>query len=124
MSDPIDSLKFLGAVALFLTAGTGIYRCSTYKETDNVTIKDMTINPGKNSSGFLVMTDKGVFANKDDWFHGKFDAADMQNSLEIGKTYNMQHAGKRIPLFSAFPNIIVANEVEKKDTVKIKALTP
>ena len=54
-------------------------------------IKDkerITTGSGKDiSSKFIIYTENEVFENTDSWLFVKFNSADYQNKLEVGKTY-------------------------------------
>ena len=47
-----------------------------------------------------------TFTLNDSFWHGSWDTADLYANLVIGQTYTFRATGWRIPLFSAFPNII------------------
>lgn len=75
------------------------------KEELTVTVDDKWIKVDKNSSIYLVSTDKGVYKISDLLFIGKFNSSDIYSHLEIGKTYNIITTGYRIPFFSWYKNI-------------------
>lgn len=47
-----------------------------------------------------------VLENRDEIVHGKFNSADVQNNLIVGEKYRFRVSGWRIPVLSAFRNII------------------
>lgn len=49
-----------------------------------------------------------VFQNKDALWWWKWDSADVQQELEIGKSYRLTVIGWRVPFLSWFRNIVVA----------------
>ena len=79
-------------------------------ETVEITIKDkerITTGSGENiSSKFIVYTENEVFENTDSWLFFKFNSADYQNKLEVGKTYEVKVAGWRIPFLSVYRNVV------------------
>jgi len=96
----------LAAVLLFC------YQTAYYisSETVEISIKDkerITTGSGKDISGkFIIYTENEVFENTDNWLFVKFNSADFQNKLEVGKTYKVKVAGWRIPLLSMYRNVI------------------
>jgi hypothetical protein len=53
-----------------------------------------------------------TFTLNDSFWHGSWDTADLYANLVIGQTYTFRATGWRIPLFSAFPNIIEITSVQ------------
>jgi len=74
-----------------------------------ITINDKSINT-QGGEGYLVFTDKGVFANRDSVMWWKWNTSDIQNQLEIGETYEVHYHWFRVPLFSWYKNILTAKE--------------
>lgn len=100
---------FIVLSIIFLVASYSVaYYFST--ETIEVVIKDkerITTGNGENiKSKFIVYTKDEVFENTDSWLFFKFNSADFQNKLEIGKTYKVKVAGWRVPFLSMYRNII------------------
>jgi len=100
---------FIVLSIIFLAASYSVaYYFST--ETIQVVIKDkerITTGNGENiKSKFIVYTKDEVFENTDSWLFFKFNSADFQNKLEIGKTYKVKVAGWRVPFLSMYRNII------------------
>jgi len=91
-----------------LSFAINIYYYSN-KETITFTVKDKQIKMrgvGKDSEDvYMIYTDKGVFENTDDIFLGKWNSSDIQNDLEIGKTYKADVYGWRIQFLSTYKNI-------------------
>jgi hypothetical protein len=106
-------LKWSIASIVALTFAINIYYYSN-KETITFTVKDKQIKMrgvGKDSEDvYMVYTDKGVFENTDDIFLGKWNSSDIQNDLEVGKTYKVEVYGWRIQFLSTYKNI---SNVEK-----------
>lgn len=78
-------------------------------ESIDITIRDkerITTGVGENiSSKFIIYTEGEVFENTDSFIFFKFNSADFQNTLEVGKTYEVEVAGWRIPVLSYYRNI-------------------
>jgi hypothetical protein len=91
-----------------LSFAINIYYYSN-KETITFTVKDKQIKmrgSGENKEDvYMIYTDKGVFENTDDIFLGKWNSSDIQNDLEIGKTYKADVYGWRIQFLSTYKNI-------------------
>lgn len=47
-----------------------------------------------------------VFQVSDNWFAGQFASADTYAKIEVGKTYDFETRGMRIPILSSFENIV------------------
>lgn len=47
-----------------------------------------------------------VFSVSDNWFVGQFASADTYAKIEIGKTYDFETRGMRVPVLSSFENIV------------------
>jgi len=56
---------------------------------------------------------KVILQNRDSWWWGKFDSADVQYRMEVGKEYRLTVTGWRIPLLSMFQNIVKVEEIPK-----------
>lgn len=67
-----------------------------------VTDKERVTGEG---SKYLIFTNKGVFEITDQLFFGKFNSSDIYGSIKKDSTYIIKVHGKRIPLFSMYPNI-------------------
>lgn len=79
-------------------------------ETVDITVKDkerITIGNSENiSSKFIIYSKNEVFENTDSWLFFKFNSADYQNKLEVGRTYKVKVAGWRIPFLSMYRNVV------------------
>ena len=79
-------------------------------EIIEITIKDkerITTGSGENiSSKFIIYEQSEVFENTDAWLFFKFNSADVQNELTVGKTYKVKVVGWRIQFLSWYRNII------------------
>jgi|SRR3989339_1170925 len=63
----------------------------------------------KNDSGKVR-----VFENSDSLLEWKWNSSDIQAELEVGKKYDIKAYGWRIPMFSAYENIINAKPHSKQ----------
>lgn len=103
----IIAMVFLGVFLLSVMSG-----CSYISAREvTATVKDKERIVKGDDSYYLVFTDKGVFQNSDITIRFKFRSSDLQGKLEKGKTYKFLICGWRIPIGSAYPNIIRAEEV-------------
>lgn len=100
----------IGIIGLFAISPMIAYMTD---ETITVTVKDkerVVTGSGQSiASKFLVYTDQEVFENTDTVWYWKFDSADVQNSLEVGQTYQVRVYGFRVPFLSWFRNIESVN---------------
>lgn len=81
---------------------------------NNVTVIDKSYSG--ESDGYLVWVEDeyGVqyeLQNEDILLKGKFNSSTIQGKLKEGEKYNIKTVGWRIPLFSAYPNIIEYEKV-------------
>lgn len=65
------------------------------------TVRDTYMVFTKNENGKVR-----VFENSDSPLEWKWNSSDIQAELEVGKRYDIKAYGWRIPLFSAYENII------------------
>lgn len=80
----------------------------------NVTVVDKSYSG--ESDGYLVWVEdeNGVqyeLQNEDILLKGKFNSSTIQGKLKEGEKYNITTVGWRIPLFSAYPNIVEYEKV-------------
>jgi len=98
------------AVILLSSYPTAYYLSS---ETIEITVTDkerITVGSGEKVAGkFIVYCQNEVFENTDSWLFLKFNSADDQNRLEVGKTYKVKVAGWRIPFLSMYRNVFSLN---------------
>lgn len=82
----------------------------------NVQVRDCTIkdkyavSKSDEATKYRVETSCGVMEVQDTLLRMKFDSADRYASLDEGKNYELTTIGYRIPVLSAFPNIIEIKE--------------
>lgn len=63
-----------------------------------------------------------VFKNEDTWYYFKFNSSDVYAELEVGKTYEFDVYGLRIPFFSSYQNIIKVKEVYVEQQSRAEAV--
>jgi len=66
----------------------------------------------KDSSKYLVFTEKEVFENTDALFRLKFDSSDLYAKLNEGGKYTCDVYGWRISFFSMYRNLVSCTEVK------------
>ncbi|MFD0933129.1 DUF1523 family protein [Psychroflexus salinarum] len=86
-------------VSYYLSSETIETRVSDKERITTGTGEDMI-------SKFLVYGEDEVFENTDSWLYFKFDSADVQNEIELGKINKIKVAGWRVPFFSWYRNVI------------------
>jgi hypothetical protein len=96
-------LMIVSCLFPFMTADT-----TTFTVTDKERI--VTGLGDSVSSKYLVFTDGETFQNTDCLVLWKFASSDLQGSLTVGKTYEADVYGWRIPFLSTYRNIVSANE--------------
>lgn len=70
-----------------------------------VTDKDRATTSEGSSDMRVYTSNCGVFVVGDNVFTGTFDSADIYSNIEVGKVYDFDVTGYRIPLLSMFPSI-------------------
>lgn len=94
--------------------------CNFNEKTYTITITDkdrITQKSGDTvTSKYLVFGDDEdgnslVFENTDTLLRFKFNSSNIQGRLKTGKTYDVTVVGFRIPIFSAYENIIDCYEI-------------
>lgn len=95
---------FLGFIVLsFLFYPLGFANHNERVITCHVTEKD---RGGDNGSYRVYTEDCGTLANRDQWFRGKTNSADVWNEIKPGQTQRFHVVGWRFELFSDFPNVL------------------
>jgi len=106
----------IGAFVAFIIAAGIIFQVATVSHRETVSgcvvvDKDRT-RSGDGTSDARVYTENcGVLQVADSLTAGKWNSSDRYQSIKVGKTYDFETQGYRIPLFSQFPNIIEVHEV-------------
>jgi hypothetical protein len=86
------------------------YYCTPHVVYEGVVV-DKYVKRYGDSDKFFVVIETGdgkrvVLQNTDTIFAWKFNSADIQASIEVGKKYRIEAYGWRIPFFSVFQNIV------------------
>lgn len=94
------------AIVAIVAVGTSFMTDTvTYTVTDKV-------RTGGESSKYLIFSESETFQNTDSWLDFKFNSSDFYGKIKVGKTYTSKVRGMRIPLFSAYRNIVTLKEVQ------------
>ena len=103
-----NRLMLVGALLLCVlipVSCIGIYRSTA--ETITITISEKERVSSKDSSQYLIWSEKGeVFSVEDTISFGVFNASDLYGKLKPGKKYKVRVAGWRIAFLSSYRNII------------------
>lgn len=113
----------VSAVALIL----GSSLCLSYCTQDTVDVKIVdkyikTERSGETSKGVFYVVgekkngEKEVFKNSDSLAFFKFNSSDIQQQIDMGKTYRLDVNWVRMPFFSMYRNIISADLI-KSETI-------
>jgi len=100
--------------AFFLVSGilpdAVAYYCTKHEVYEGVVIdKYIKRYHGRDIFFVVVQTDDGrrvVLQNTDSFVAWKFNSADIQAMIEVGKRYRIEAYGWRIPFLSVFQNIV------------------
>lgn len=101
-------------LALLIFVFVGVGQTFGNYTTFVATVHDTFIDDG--NTFFVLELEDGTLAsycNEDNIFYGKMNSNDYLMLLEVGKNYEFESVGKRIPAFSAFPNIVGYKEVSE-----------
>ena len=103
--------KHIGIAILCLTVACSDFICYMVTQgTVTARVKDKQIKRSGDTDIYLVFTDKGVFKNTDRVWAFKCNSSDVQNEIEIGRTYQFRTEGLRIQACSKYKNIIDVKE--------------
>lgn len=104
------ALIILTVIASLLTLSglimVGTYYSTTDTVTCTVTDKDRTTNRESGSDMRVYTSDCGVLKVADSILDGHWSSADVFSEIEPGGTYTFKTRGYRMPLVTAFPNIV------------------
>ena len=123
----------IGAVALtVIFGGSAAYQYGTQDQvTFTVTDKErITTGSGENLRSKYIVSTKDqngkieVFENTDALLQGKFNSSDVQAKLEVGKTYDADVYGWRLPVFSTYRNIVDVEESRRQRAVEYSRPAP
>jgi hypothetical protein len=111
------ALVFIAAIILTGFTFFGAAAVESSYTGCTVTAKDRT-SDGEGGSDMRIYTqgcndssEVRVFNVADNVFVGQYASANTYASIEIGKTYNFETRGYRIPVLSLFENIVGITEV-------------
>ena len=109
-------IGFIAIVIFILVISIAPAFCITHHT--NLTVVDKSYSG--ESDGYIVWFEdaNGVqyeFQNEDSLLRGKFNSGTVQGKLKVDSTYNITTTGWRIPIFSAYPNIIEYEVVKENN---------
>ena len=103
----LSTLGLLVLVLLIVGVKIAVYQNKNIYE---ITVTDKETKKDGSTSRYLIYadTDEGdkVFKNTDALFAGKFNSSDLQGELKVGKSYEVQTIGFRIPILSSYENVV------------------
>lgn len=104
-------LLFLGLITLNIVA---LFQHNEY----TLTVTEKVVKNSKDHSKYLIFAkdEEGhvkVIQNTDSLIKGKFNSSDIYADLKVGKKYNFDVYGFRIPFFSKYENIETYKEVDR-----------
>ena len=111
----INLIEVLIIICIFLILGFGVF-FSFNDKTYTITVTDKERIMDEGGSKYLIFGDDEdgnslVFENRDNLLRFKFNSSNIQGRLKIGKTYDVVVVGYRIPILSAYENIIDCYEI-------------
>lgn len=96
---------------LLLAGGIGITKSLHRVEHTSCVVEEKDRAAGENGSDMRVYTSCGIFTVADNFWLLRWNSADVYQQIEVGKTYNFETSGWRVPPLSWFPNIVKAEVV-------------
>lgn len=126
----LSGVMIIGIFILIIAILAGDFVISkATRQTITATVTDKDIKKDHNSSSsedgkkdskdvYMVYTkdldgNVHVFKDEDTWYYFKFNSSDVYGEIEVGKTYEFDVYGLRIPFLSKYQNIISVKEVNK-----------
>lgn len=113
------SLFIFGLLLIIAGPFTWYYETQTVsyvtgKVTDQYIKRTGFGRSAKDHFHIVVEKDDGqeIFWNDDSIFNWKFESADLQQEIKIGKSYTFKVYGYRVPFLSWFRNIIEAKPLD------------
>lgn len=107
----ISTLIICIAVLIFGIAGSIALSYFNSNDTVTATVTDKGIKRYINSDKYLVYTEEETFEITDNILIWRWDSSDQYGQIELGKTYEFDVVGWRIPFLSMYRNIISAEAV-------------
>ena len=80
---------------------------------ETIVVKDKNIGI-QAANSYLIYSPKEVYEIQDLLFIGFFTSSDVYNQIEKGDTIRVKVYGQRIPILSAYKNIVEVQKVTKK----------
>ena len=112
MSDKYE-LFFMGAVLATMFTVSSVVGIASYNHVTESTAKiERLERAGKNSSKYLIFTDKGTYEITDSWLMWRWNSSDLYGSLKEDNCYDFKLRGWRVSFFSMYPNIDTATKKE------------
>lgn len=110
-------IELIVVIAIIAVVGVillpGILKvCNKQRVTVTVTDKG-TKRKGDSDDKYLVYTNVTTYEITDSLLKWRWNSSDLYGSIEVGKTYEIETGGYRIPLLSTYQNIYKATEVEQ-----------
>lgn len=98
----------MGIFLLFALAGGALHVMT--KDEATITVDEKWIKQtSSDSQTYLISTDRGVMAIRDQLWEGFFRSADLYAKIRPGETYCVRYSGFRWGFISAYPRIYQAD---------------
>ncbi|ARO62439.1 Uncharacterized protein B5E38_5019 [Bacillus cereus] len=113
-------MKKLVAFLLCFTLLVGCGKAAQEEEVEKEVLSGVVVDKYNKRNGdvdkFYIVVDDGenehVLENTDSIFFMKFDSADIQASIRVGKEYEFETFGFRIKSLSSFPNVTKVTKIQ------------
>ena len=116
LTESLVTLAILAIAAIYAVI-PALFGAGSFGPTRLETIKvnRLYVDGGKESSHYMVGTDKGVFEIDNGWFLGVANADELYSTLEVGKTYQVTTEGNKFVnwLYQEYPYITKVNTIEQ-----------
>jgi len=108
----------VACLTLAAAAAFGVYKVNSTEEMQ-VTVQGTHQSLLHKGEGYgftktVYETDKGEFANTLSPWNGKFSRDGIENTIQVGKTYDVTVQGISVPMLGYYPNILSAKPVAPK----------
>ena len=103
-----EKLGLVTLIIIILLVGGGIYLCTLgyqNKQIYQCEVKEKWVKSSGNSQKYNVKCGDTIYEITDLLFKGKFNSSDIYGALEVGKKYEIETTGYRIPFLSDYQNI-------------------
>lgn len=108
-TDALAQLIVVLVIAAVVMMCSFVYQSAT-REDRVITVEEKMERCKDGDCKYLIYTTSGVFQNTDSLLNMKFDSSDVYGALKVGKTYDVETTGLRIPVLSMYPNIVEFKE--------------